>query len=56
VPALAGRSPSTIVRQLYDIQHGTRGGPAVDPMKPEVANMTDENRVDVAAYLASLKP
>jgi len=56
VPALAGRSPSTLVRQLYDIQHGTRGGPALDPMKPEVANMTDENRVDVAAYLASLNP
>jgi cytochrome c553 len=56
VPALAGRSPSTLVRQLYDIQHGTRGGPVVDPMKPEVANMTDENRVDIAAYLASLKP
>ena len=56
VPALAGRSPSTIVRQLYDIQHGTRGGPVVDPMKPEVANMTNENRVDIAAYLASLNP
>ena len=56
VPGLAGRSPSGIVRQLYDIQHGTRGGAAVDPMKPEVASMTDENRVDIAAYLASLKP
>lgn len=56
VPALAGRSPSGIVRQLYDIQHGSRGGPVVDPMKPEVANMTDENRVDIAAYLASLNP
>jgi cytochrome c553 len=56
VPSLAGRSPSSIVRQLYDIKHGTRRGPAVDPMKPEVANMTDENRVDIAAYLASLKP
>ncbi len=56
VPALAGRSPSGLVRQLYDIKHGTRGGPAVDPMKPEVANMTDTNRVDIAAYLASLKP
>jgi len=56
VPALAGRSPSGIVRQLYDIQHNTRTGPAVDPMKPEVATMTDENRVDIAAYLASLKP
>lgn len=56
VPSLAGRSPSEIVRQLYDIQHGTRGGPSVDPMKPEVANMTDQNRVDIAAYLASLDP
>jgi cytochrome c553 len=56
VPGLAGRSPSEIVRQLYDIQHGTRTGAAVDPMKPEVASMTDENRVDIAAYLASLKP
>ena len=56
VPALAGRSPSLIVRQLYDIQHGTRSGDAVAPMKPEVANMTDNNRIDIAAYLASLKP
>jgi cytochrome c553 len=56
VPALAGRSPSGIVRQLYDIQHGTRGGSVVDPMKPEVATMTDQNRLDIAAYLASLKP
>jgi cytochrome c553 len=56
VPALAGRSPSGIVRQLYDIQHGARSGNAVDPMKPEVANMSDEARVNIAAYLASLKP
>jgi cytochrome c553 len=56
VPALAGRSPSGLVRQLYDIKQGTRGGPAVDLMKPEVANMTDQNRIDIAAYLASLKP
>jgi cytochrome c553 len=56
VPGLAGRSPSGIVRQLYDIKYGTRTGGAVDPMKPEVAAMTDEDRVDIAAYLASLKP
>jgi cytochrome c553 len=56
VPGLAGRSPSGIVRQLYDIQHGTRTGPAVDLMRPEVASMTDESRVTIAAYLASLKP
>jgi cytochrome c553 len=56
VPGLAGRSPSGLVRQLYDIQYGTRTGPAVDLMKPEVATMTDESRVYIAAYLASLKP
>jgi cytochrome c553 len=56
VPALAGRSPSGIVRQLYDIQHRSRTGPAVDPMQPEVATITDEKRIDIAAYLASLKP
>jgi len=25
-------------------------------MKPEVANMTDAMRIDIAAYLASLNP
>jgi len=56
VPGLAGRSPSYITRQLYDFQHGTRGGPAADPMKPEVAKLNDESRMAIAAYLASLKP
>ncbi|HEU0095282.1 MAG TPA: hypothetical protein VFQ52_02420, partial [Rhizomicrobium sp.] len=56
VPGLAGRSPSYIVRQLYDFQHGTRGGPAADPMKPEVAKLTGDSRMAIAAYLASLKP
>ncbi len=55
-PALAGRSPSYLVRQLYDFKAGTRGGPAADPMKPEVAHMTAEQRRDIAAYLASLNP
>jgi cytochrome c553 len=56
VPGLAGRSPSMIVRQLYDFKAGTRGGPNADPMKPEVASMTAAMRLDIAAYLASLNP
>jgi cytochrome c553 len=56
VPALAGRSPSGLVRQLYDFKAGTRNGPGADMMKPEVANMTDDMRIDIAAYLASLNP
>jgi cytochrome c553 len=56
VPALAGRSPSGLVRQLYDFKAGTRHGPGAAMMKPEVVNMTDDMRLDIAAYLASLDP
>src|SRR5882724_2024045 len=56
VPALAGRSPSGLVRQLYDFKAGTRNDAGAAMMKPEVANMTDDMRIDIAAYLASLNP
>ena len=56
VPALAGRSPSELVRQLHDFKSGSRNGEGAAMMKPEVANMTDEMRIDIAAYLASLNP
>ena len=56
VPGLAGRSPSYMVRQLYDMQHGTRAGAAANRMKPVVANLRREDMVAVAAYAASLKP
>jgi cytochrome c553 len=53
-PPLAGRSPSYLARQLYDIQHGTRKGSAVALMIPEVAHMTPADRIAIVAYLASL--
>jgi len=56
VPALAGRSPSYIVRQLYDIQHGTRSGAAVQRMKPAISTLTVDDMAAIAAYTASLKP
>jgi cytochrome c553 len=56
VPALAGRSPAQITRQLYDFKAGTRNGEGAAMMKPEVANMTDDMRIDIASYLASLDP
>jgi cytochrome c553 len=55
IPALAGRSPSYLFRQLYDIQHGTRTGPSVEPMKAVVQGLTDDEMLELAAYLASLK-
>jgi cytochrome c553 len=56
VPALAGRSPSYLVRQLFDIKHGTRNGAWAALMKPVVEQMSLEDMVDIAAYTASLAP
>lgn len=54
IPPLAGRSPSYIVRQLYDIQYGYRKGPSVVLMQPQVAHLNARDRIAIAAYLASL--
>jgi cytochrome c553 len=56
VPPLAGRSPSYLVRQLYDIQHGARAGAAVDLMRLPVAKLTVSDMVSIAAYTASMQP
>jgi cytochrome c553 len=56
VPALAGRSPSYIVRQLYDIRSGARAGVTVHAMKEVVVKLTVEDMAALAAYSASLKP
>jgi len=53
-PPLAGRPPTYIVRQLYDMQYGYRVGPTVTPMKPEVAHLTPWDRIAIAAYIASV--
>ncbi len=56
VPGLAGRSPSYTVRQLYDMQAGTRRGEWTDLMKPVVAKLTTDDMVAIAAYTASRTP
>jgi len=56
VPPIAGRSPSYIVRQLWDIQQGTRNGAAVQLMKMAIANLTNDDVVAVAAYVSSRPP
>lgn len=56
VPGIAGRSPSYIARQLYDMQSGARRGEWTELMKPVVAKLTDEDFVTLAAYVASLTP
>lgn len=56
IPRIAGRSPSYVVRQLYDVKHGARGGNGGALMKPIVEKLTEEDMVSLAAYLASLPP
>jgi cytochrome c553 len=55
-PPLAGRSPSYLARQLYDIQQYTRNGPGTQRMRPVVENLTQDDITMIAAYLASLEP
>ena len=56
VPALAGRSPSYVARQLYDFQQGTRNGAWSDLMDSAVADLSIEDIVNLSAYTASLTP
>ena len=56
IPGIAGRSPTYLVRQLYDFQHGARAGLASALMKPTVENLTVEDMAVLAAYAASLPP
>ncbi len=56
VPGIAGRSPSYLARQMYDMQQGARKGVWTELMKPVVAKLTDDDMVNIVAYTASLKP
>jgi cytochrome c553 len=56
VPGIAGRSPSYLARQMYDMQSGARRGEWADLMKPVVAKFSDEDLVSISAYVASLSP
>jgi cytochrome c553 len=56
VPGIAGRSPSYMVRQLYDMQQGFRKGEWTSLMKPVVEKLTAQDMIDIAAYTASRTP
>ena len=56
IPPLAGRSPSYLAREIFDIQQGTRVGsyPLMPLMKKAIEKLTAEDIIDITAYLASL--
>ena len=56
VPGIAGRSPSYLVRQMYDMQRGVRSGSWSELMKRVVAPMSADDMLNVAAYVAAKAP
>jgi cytochrome c553 len=56
IPGIAGRSPSYLIRQLFDIKHGARAGVSSALMKPTVEHLLIEDMIALAAYAASLNP
>jgi cytochrome c553 len=56
VPAIAGRSASYLMRQMYDMQQGTRKGLWTGLMKPVVAHLSEEDLMNLSAYVASRTP
>ena len=56
IPDIASRSPSYMMRQMWDMKMGVRRGPMTQLMKSVVANLTQDDMLNVSAYLASIKP
>jgi cytochrome c553 len=56
VPGIAGRSPSYLARQMYDMQSGARRGEWTELMKSVVDRLSDADLVNLVAYAASLPP
>jgi cytochrome c553 len=56
VPGIAGRSPSYLMRQMFDMQQGARHGVWSELMKPVLSNLTEADMLAISAYAASRKP
>jgi cytochrome c553 len=56
IPGIAGRSPSYLVRQIYDFQQHTRNGSAAALMMPVVEKLSHDDMIALAAYVSSLHP
>lgn len=55
-PPIAGRPLTPNFRQMYAFKIGTRNGAGAAFMKPVVANLSNKDMIDLAAYVGSLEP
>jgi len=56
IPALAGKSPTYLLRALYAFRSGARASSAAAPMRRISVTMSPAALIDIAAYAASLDP
>jgi len=56
VPAIAGRHPNYVVRQLWNMQNGDRVGTSAALMQQVVERLSNDDMLAIAAYVASLTP
>jgi cytochrome c553 len=56
VPRIAGVHPIYLARQLHLFKDGGRNGPDAPLMKRPVAQLSDEDILNISAYLGSLDP
>jgi cytochrome c553 len=56
VPGLAGRFPIYLVRQMFSFQEGTRKGPMASSMQGVAASLSEDDILNIAAYIGSLDP
>ena len=56
VPRIAGLHPIYIARQLHLFKDGSRNGPDAGLMKKPVVQLTDDDILNISAYLGSLSP
>jgi cytochrome c553 len=54
VPGIAARSPSYLARQLNDFRQGARHGDMAELMKGVAAKLSDDDILNITAYLGSL--
>jgi cytochrome c553 len=55
IPRLAGIHPIYLFRQLYILKNSDRNGVGAQLMKKAVANLTDDDMLNISAYLASVQ-
>ncbi len=53
VPGIAGRSPSYLIRQIYDMQVDARKGEWTPLMKPVVEKLDEDDLIAIGAYVAA---